>query len=1200
MQTVTPEFVSKLVDFAPTEQSKRLGYAESQLAGTVAIFNRLVRNDVAYVADEVGLGKTYIALATMGLLRHFNPAARIMVLTPRENIQHKWVKELRNFTRDNWTANDTRFRDLGGKPARRPMTPGNIESIARTLHINDHAELFLRYTTFSLSVKSSEARKRARKQLAPYVPWANVRKLLDARQNPDTFRDSFARVLNAIIPPIDLLVVDEAHAFKHGFGPNVSNRNRMLGMMLGHPEQSDEDCPWYAPRVKRLLLLSATPFEDDYADIYRQLQVFGYHNRRLRDLVDGDAMSIADLSRDIEMEAKREVVQRLMVRRVSYLNVADRRLSKNLYRREWRRGGYGDYDKPMQLDNPKQRLVVGLIQKKLAELLGDDRFNNSFQIGMLSSFESFIESLGRSQKFAPNGQAGVSEEDEDEQGRVFDGDQTQDAREREGIDSRSIEAVVQSYRDRFGVGLPHPKLDTTAKALSDAFETGEKALVFVRRVATTGELKAKLDRYYDRWIYDHLRSMLPEQLHGDLDGLFDRYSAERRGEDLDSANPAWEQATVDEGADSIWSEDDTGDTDSFFGWFFRGAGPSNVLSGAAFKKSRLSSVSSAYATIFEDNYVSWLLGYPEDTLRALLDILPSQPSDGDWPEQLGRQAWGYMLERTKRQSGYPRLYRFEAYQFAALAALRHIDDELGDRARIVISERFGDIAATPQEPPKGFPTVDDVLNESTFFTELPAHADLRQAIWPEEARHDFRRTFRRREQRRELMSAQIRLGSPLIDLYCLAMRDLGSFGLRVEASQSDVRRLVLAFIHHLDGLRGQQGMHALYELEQAATSFDTLIAVNFPEVPDADLRDLSRFYADALGNQQPVGRMHGGVKKSMVRQFRMPGYPLVLTSTDVLQEGEDLHTFCRRVIHYGLTWTPSATEQRTGRIDRIGSLVQRHLDGAKHEPAPKDFIQVHYPHLADTIERLQVRRVLKRLNKFVRLIHLETQEPTHVESSVQVDKDILDSTDPPAALTELLESAFPPDGAWQEGELVGVDAALPDVRPYDELFEALTAYVEASLGLSPLDRPSSRAYQAWARLRDGRIVPWSEQREGDRQQAFRLEMRSQSTGDLILLRCTSTVGELDLKDQSQLDELYALQKSLRTARICTREIRAHRWEVTVEYDRLLHLRATQPDEVIDLVHLTVSQADQIELELFGDDSDQASVPGESKEQMRNP
>ena len=81
--------------------------ANEQLAGAVAIHNILEREHVAYLADEVGMGKTYVALGAMALFKHFNPEFRVLVIAPRENIQLKWVKELGNFC-----ANNVRFPDL--------------------------------------------------------------------------------------------------------------------------------------------------------------------------------------------------------------------------------------------------------------------------------------------------------------------------------------------------------------------------------------------------------------------------------------------------------------------------------------------------------------------------------------------------------------------------------------------------------------------------------------------------------------------------------------------------------------------------------------------------------------------------------------------------------------------------------------------------------------------------------------------------------------------------------------------------------------------------------------------------------------------------------------------------------------------------------------------------------------------------------
>src|SRR5206468_8590016 len=100
--------------------------AEEQLRGAVAVHNVLLENDFAYLADEVGMGKTYVALGAVALFRHFNPSFRILVIAPRENIQKKWVKELLNFTEGNFRFPDLRVRSLQGTPAREPVICGSL------------------------------------------------------------------------------------------------------------------------------------------------------------------------------------------------------------------------------------------------------------------------------------------------------------------------------------------------------------------------------------------------------------------------------------------------------------------------------------------------------------------------------------------------------------------------------------------------------------------------------------------------------------------------------------------------------------------------------------------------------------------------------------------------------------------------------------------------------------------------------------------------------------------------------------------------------------------------------------------------------------------------------------------------------------------------------------------------------------------
>ncbi len=108
------EFISwfERVDFGGGVMSK--GLAEEQLQGAVSLHNILAKRGFAYLADEVGMEKTYVALGFVELLRFFHPHVRILYITPRENIQLKWRKELHNFVRNNWKWTDQRVNRIQG------------------------------------------------------------------------------------------------------------------------------------------------------------------------------------------------------------------------------------------------------------------------------------------------------------------------------------------------------------------------------------------------------------------------------------------------------------------------------------------------------------------------------------------------------------------------------------------------------------------------------------------------------------------------------------------------------------------------------------------------------------------------------------------------------------------------------------------------------------------------------------------------------------------------------------------------------------------------------------------------------------------------------------------------------------------------------------------------------------------------------
>ena len=89
--------------------------------------------------------------------------------------------------------------------------------------------------------------------------------------------------------------------------------------------------------------------------------------------------------------------------------------------------------------------------------------------------------------------------------------------------------------------------------------------------------------------------------------------------------------------------------------------------------------------------------------------------------------------------------------------------------------------------------------------------------------------------------------------------------------------------------------------------------------------------------------------------FNTPFYPIVLICNTPMQEGLDLHRECTRLIHHDLCWNPAKIEQRVGRLDRIGSKVNR--DRAVNSDAKLD---LYYPLISRTIDVHQYEVVKQR------------------------------------------------------------------------------------------------------------------------------------------------------------------------------------------------------------------------------------------------
>jgi hypothetical protein len=460
------------------------------------------------------------------------------------------------------------------------------------------------------------------------------------------------------------------------------------------------------------------------------------------------------------------------------------------------------------------------------------------------------------------------------------------------------------------------------------------------------------------------------------------------------------------------------------------------------------------------------------------------------------------------------------------------------------------------------------LELPTFFTELRKNELLRERIWPSRKSDGPVHSFLEQEIRAQLLASATRLGHSLIDLYILTVRRLGSIAGRTrekaDESIDKERERIHEFIKLLESQMNtplvNRDWGAFDELSEIAQNFDLIMDANQDDIFDKSLDETARIFGSMLRSQQPVGGMSGEVSSQLVKQFRMPGYPFVLVSTDLLQEGEDLHTFCSSVFHYGIAWTPSSMEQRIGRIDRVRSLTERKLSSLGDvPPREENLLQVYYPYLDDTVEVLQVQRVLERMNTFLKLMHEGLILTGPKERSVNTAVEFLRGNRQIPQVRETLKSAFPAHPHLSE---TGRELATKD----DVAASALNRFSD----LADSELPGISV--SWDRLLSP-VVLMGTARLKSRIQPFMLLLRS--LDGRILIRCVSPVGRVGPRDD-QNEIVVSVQKSgVKIGAIETDEERTY--DLTVEDDILLtRIDDIDRERLAALVRRTVGQADLLE------------------------
>ena len=721
------------------------------------------------------------------------------------------------------------------------------------------------------------------------------------------------------------------------------------------------------------------------------------------------------------------------------------------------------------------------------------------------------------------------------------------------MDIDVVNRLARDHQRRFNRSLPHPKMDSLVAQLSTAIDTGTKSLVFVRRVASVDELQRKLEERYDAILFSRLRSDLRvPKVQEEVEALIGSYRAQRNVERHSRKAAHNAQRT-----DRISGPEETSNSDSFFAWFFRGAGPDGVLCGARLA-TRFELPSGPFATFFENNYVAELLAVqPADALAAAANACGASVTE--FSAALRQR----VLKFLKNNSKTIRRETFDAFQQAALELIDEGSEIFGQSARVYLDELFVSQTALGARA-KEAPDPEAWLNIETLFTTLrkPQRSVLKEQLWPESTFDSVRARLRDRELRRMLLSTMARKGHPIIDLFILVANGVDSIAeRRREAAEEGSNTLAEAFLDLLDSQRVSHpnSFHSFAELSAAAANFELIVTQNLPELRDQPLSIAPTLLGRLLRAQRPIGGMVGVVNKMMVRQFRMPGYPLVLISTDLLSEGEDLHTFCSNVVHYGIAWMPSALEQRNGRIDRVGSQTERRLQQVQRVPNGDEKLQVFYPHLRETVEVLQVQRVLSRLNRFLRLMHSNLGSADPEQAAIDVKLAMSAPSIDTAPMEEALVSAF-------------------------NVTDAMTAGVTKALSSDALRAQQlSHAFRQLQHLFPDPEFSWNTdvsasqfvgmRNLGGRVQPFTLMLRS--LHGVPVVRCVSPVGDVAY-DQLDAESMRSIVKKPFARISLVRKEQIKSYQVAVEGDVVMHVTGSPASSVLTMVRSVTATADEIE------------------------
>jgi hypothetical protein len=822
-------------------------------------------------------------------------------------------------------------------------------------------------------------------------------------------RKLVAYLMNALSPKINCLIIDEAHNYKYGIGGDTydeSIRNETTARFLGAVKDNSilNNFPELRSKIKlpladKIICLSATPKDRSLLEIKNQFNCFS--NKHI--------LSDSTTAGDIESRLKRFLLRG----NLEYV-LNTEVVSRNQCREEHRKGNVNKSEVaiPLTIDDSFDAVFWQLLQYKSIKHL-DQKNNASFEIGMLASFETYMADLDR--RSLKNIEVSNEPEEKDKDDKEYE--QTAHRSIQESQDINIIRGIMASYYENFKKFPPHPKQTKLEDEIIEQLKRQEKSLIFVRRVASSYELEKRIKERFENEI------VLGQYLK--FTGKFTKYKTPELNTLISSFNNHYSEMIVAERLDdtlrllldkaeiknALLSFAEIND----FNYTVEGITWLRI----AFESDQASAFKAAISDFIKRSLVNISQTLRDITAAAINDTYKEYKRHSEKDEEIDSksediQSGYFFLDYFKKgRKGFyyrQKMYRENWFEINPVILNNHfkyieypvqglnsllsnikIDHKkkknqsfkLATETALDYFQQKGSLNTNSESINLNIPPP---LNETTFITRLLCEfCDTEMRNWSEKRIKSGNHLLYLRDLKvlNALLRNILRNGSGLLP------------GFVVDSTGLDFNDELLNLI------TGNEATFAfvLKEIKAIVNDFDLIVAVNFQERDENKINAILRNLTPIVGTSGQDDRDRG----ILAAQFRMPGFPYVLITTDIFREGEDLHTYCQNVYHYGIAWNPSDMEQRTGRIDRINSKSYRMLNNTK-ELSFENKVQVFYPYLRHSVEVNQVVQLLRNLNKFVETFN-DIVTDIKYESAVSVNDEIIDENIP-APITKRLKSKY--------------------------------------------------------------------------------------------------------------------------------------------------------------------------------------------------